>query len=238
MSSFTISLTGKTSELSANFFPGINLDARYNYSCALLEFTSYQSIPNITSPDNSVTFGKQEGDVFKHYIFDLPDGCYEVVDILEKLKSFVEAKGFSFEYKINKNTLKTSIKSSAIFEFTKYRSILEILGFERVPIPPRTWKESENVIQISKVNVIRVECNIVTGAYVNGRLCHSIYEFPSSKVDVGYKLIEQPRNLVYLPIVPRRINHIQMSIVDQDGNLVDFRGETITCRIHIKRDDF
>lgn len=92
------------------------------------------------------------------------------------------------------------------------------------------------MIKISKLNVIRVECNIVSGAYVNGRQCHSIYEFASNKVDAGYKIVEQPVNVIYMPVVPRRINCIQISVVDQNGELVDFRGEEITCRIHIKRD--
>lgn len=265
MTSFTVSFSGNTSELSASFFPEIVLDENYNYSCGLLEFTSYQSIPNITSANNSLTFvtkdlaenppanflepltdslpevygsiTEKNGDrsIKTLNSIRVPEGCYEAVDILEYLKAQMKLQHISFSYKVNRNTLKTGIKCSEPI-LCEPNSILSVLGFKLQTIPQDKWIESQNAIQISKINVLRVECSIVSGAYVNGKLCHSIYEFPSNKVDVGYKIIEQPRNIIYLPIVPRRINNIQVSIVDQNGDLVDFNGETITCRIHIKRD--
>lgn len=253
MASFTISLSGTTSELTANIFPEIVLDDRYNYSCGLLDFTSYNSIPNIASHNNSIHFGDFDGSFDKNKLFkyELPCGSYEAKNILENVKVYVEEQGFSFDFKINENTLKTSIKSSAKFYFFSSKtSLLETLGFKKkfnkdqresyyegIGNQQRAWFESENVIQISSVNVLRIECNIVTGAYVNGKLCHTIHEFASNKVQVGYKIVEQPSNVIYLPVVPRRINNIQINIVDQDGNSIDLRGETVTCRIHIKRED-
>lgn len=263
MTSFTVSLTGRASELSASFFPEIVLDEEYNYSCGLLDFTTYQSIPNITSdnnqliiypptpkekpkkkqvlsqiqspliqnkPENIIETTPQEGHVFR-----VPEGSYEALDILVYLKAQLRSKGFSFEYEINRNTLKTKIKCSEAI-FLSSQSVLKVFGFENQITSANEWIESENTVQISKINVLRVECNIVSGAYINGKLCHAIYEFASNKVDVGYKIIEQPTNIIYLPVVPRRISNIQIYVVDQDGNLVDFRGETVTCRIHIKRD--
>lgn len=242
MTSFTITLTGNSNELSASIYPEINLDDGFSYSCGLLGFTSYHSVPNITPANNSVRFGSFEDG--KVYECKIPEGSYEAEDILVYMKKVIEEHGFSFQYKINKNTLKTFIQTSTKLIFSPHPSIYEVLGYERkdknddhVGNKVREWFESHNVIQISKLNVVRVECNIATGAYVNGRLCHTIYEFANNKVDPGYKIIEQPENIVYLPIVPRRINNVQINIVDQDGNPVDFRGETITCRIHIKRDD-
>lgn len=243
MTSFTVSLTGNTSELSSSFFPEIVLDDAYNYSCGLLEFTSYQSIPNVTSKNNEITvFHWEMRDDVRHqniYVLTVPVGSYEAEELLSVIKSMFDARNVLFEYSINKNTLKTTIKcADRVYLEPGYDSPLSLLGFKgNYNIVPDRATESDGVIQISAVNVIRIECNIVTGAYVDGKLCHSLYEFPSNKVGVGYKIIEQPRNIIYLPIIPRRINCIQVSIVDQDGNLIDFRGETVTCRIHIKRDD-
>lgn len=233
MSSFTISLTGNSSELSASFFPEIVLDERYEYSCALLDFTTYQSIPNITQSNNKLYF--EHNQVVS--LINIPVGSYEVVDLLNYIKNEFEQMAITFEYEVNKNTLRSSLKCSVDLLFDYKDSIHQVLGFTCKGIPAKRFLVSEQVIRISKLNVIRIECNIVSGAYINGKLCHSIYEFPSNKVDVGYKIIEQPRQLIYLPVIPRRIGFIQISIVDQDGNLVDFRGEDITCRIHIKRND-
>lgn len=238
MSSFTISLTGTTSELSASFFPEIILDERFEYSCGLLDFTTYQSIPNITYSNNKFYIGRSEEEGVD--FIEVPIGCYEVDDVLAYIKSKLSEIRVSFDYKVNKNTLKTTVKCSACILFGFKESILEVFGFKGKfgeSIPPNREYESQDVIKISRLNVIRIECNIVSGAYVNGKLGHSIYEFASNKVDIGYKIVEQPQNIIYLPVIPKRINFIQISVVDQDGKLVDFRGEDITCRIHIKRNE-
>lgn len=156
--------------------------------------------------------------------------------MLSTIKKLLAANGTTFNYFLNINTLKTTIKcSDYIVSEGSTVSPLELLGFKSgFRIPAGLETESDGVIQISRVNVIRIECDLATGAYVDGKLSHTIYEFPSHKVGDGYKIIEQPQNLIYLPVVPRRISNIQISVVDQSGNLIDFRGETISCRIHIK----
>lgn len=233
MSSFTVSLTGNTSKLSCVFFPEIVLDEKYNYSCGLLDLTTYHSIPNITDRNNKLYYAN--GEYFN--IIEVPVGCYEAEDVLNYIKSELSILGISFEFIVNKNTLKTTIVCEREISCEGSESIHGVFGFRVPTIPAKTKLESDDVIKISKLNVIRVECNIVSGAYVNGGPCHSIYEFASNKVDVGYKIVEQPKNVIYMPVTPKRINYIDISIVDQDGNLIDFRGEDITCRIHIKRDN-
>lgn len=258
MSSFTFTLTGNSTELSSTFCPEIVLDDDSNYSCGLLDFTTYHSIPNVSEKNRCLNYykfkdgvdesvdivnltgeqilGKYDEKFGEYGIILIPTGTYEADEILQYLKATFETRGITFEYKINKNTLKTSIKCSAdlIFGFTN--SIHGLLGYNGPGIRRNTWGESQDIIRISNQDVIRIECNIVSGSYMNGKLCHSIYEFASNKVAVGYKLIEQPKNIIYLPVVQRRINNIQISITDQNGELIDFRGENIICRIHIKKD--
>lgn len=235
MSSYTVSLSGNTSVLTSTFFPEIVLDAGYKYSCGLLDLTTYHSMPNVTSKNNSFTFKSSDGKKFE--TVKVPIGCYEANDILNYIKSVLVKQKVSFTSMVNKNTLKTKITCDREID-VRTDSILQIFGFKKKSkIVASKEKESEDVIKISQLNIIRVECNIVSGAYINGKPCHAIYEFASNKVDVGYKIIEQPINVIYMPVVPKYIDCIQIKIVDQDGNLVDLRGEEITCRIHIKRDD-
>ena len=78
-----------------------------------------------------------------------------------------------------------------------------------------------------------MECSITTGAYINNQKVHTIHEFFPSDPP-GFKIIEVPKQIIYLPVFVRSIDNIQLRIVDQDGDLVDFLGEVITIRLHIK----
>lgn len=52
MSSFTLTLNGDSSELSANYYPPIELDHDGEYVCGLVDFQTYMSIPNISEKNN------------------------------------------------------------------------------------------------------------------------------------------------------------------------------------------
>ena len=43
-------------------------------------------------------------------------------------------------------------------------------------------------------------------------------------------IIEIPAHVIYHPIAVKSINNIQIRILNQDSNLVNFRGEIITIR--------
>lgn len=237
MSSFTITLTGKTSELSTSIYPEIVLDPDYEYACGLLDFTTYHSIPNVTEENNFLHYTlRRKDEVFLCKLI-LPVGSYEIDDLLAYIKEKMKENGVSFDYQIDKNTLKVSVKADVELDFSHDRSIHKVLGFKDIKkvLSSDKFTTADDIVRISSINIIRIECNIVSGAYIDGKACHSIFEFANNKVNVGHKIIEQPRNVVYMPVTARCIDFIQISIVDQGGKLIDFRGEDITCRIHIKR---
>lgn len=82
MSAITVTLSGKTSTLLSYFHPEIELDERFSYSCALLNFHTYNSIANVTQKNNKfyINNGKHT------YVASIPEGCYEVKDITEYIK--------------------------------------------------------------------------------------------------------------------------------------------------------
>lgn len=169
------------------------------------------------------------------YFISLPPGAYEFTTITEYLIKAFKDCGLSFEIEVDVNTLKSKVKSSVELLFDRKDSIHHIFGFEDCVIKQNTTHISKNTVSISSLNTIAVECDIVNGSYTNGKPGHSIYEFSPSSGH-GYKIAEVPKHVVYLPINRYRIQSMQIRIIDQDGELIDFRGEKITCRIHIKRD--
>lgn len=250
MSSLTVAFTGTSSVLRADFFPEIVLDPNSSYCCGLLDFTSYNSIPNIVQNQNSdfkIKYTAEEkkkergkdiiNQVPKEKTVSLPTGSYEVEEILKYLRSELAAERIVLSYEINVAAAKVRIVFNTEVEWVG-GSLLNVIGFNRessTTFKKNAWYWSTNIVRITQVDVIRVECDIVHSSYINGKHCHTIHQFSNCKVSPGYKFIEVPQHIIYLPIKEKRLRSIQISIVDQNGNLIDFRGEQISCRIHIKK---
>lgn len=233
MSSITLTVTGNSSSLSTYFHPEIDLDPRFNYSCCLLDFYSYNSIPNVHEKNNKFYYSTGETPGFE--IMMIPVGSYEVSEIVSILTEFFDSKKIRFCIVANVNTMKCKIESDVFIDFTRDDCIGPLLGFDKRILKKGKPHKSDRIINVQNVNSIRIDCDLTTGSFHNGKGTHTIYEF-SPTVSPGYKINEQPKHLIYLPVIRRRVNTLNISIVDQNGELIDFRGEKITCRIHIKKD--
>lgn len=235
MSSITLTLTGDSSSLTSHFHPEIELDKRYNYSCCLLDFSTYNSIPNVHENNNKFYYKHANTDKYK--IIEIPVGSYEIDDIgvyLSKVLHKIDPK-INFRLTGNKNIMKSIIETSVTIDFTKPGCIGKLLGFDRKILHDSTNYTSDNIVNIQHISAIRIDCNLTSGSYHNGKNTHTIYEF-NPTVNPGYKIIEKPKNLIYLPMNRHRLNNVNITIVDQNGEFINFRKELITCRIHIKRD--
>lgn len=224
--SITITLNGNTSKLVVDYFPPIVLEP--NYVCGLISFDTYHSIPNVDKENNLFHIG--------NHVIEIPVGSYEFSDIAEflinKYKK-LHGKG-KLNIQSNYNTLQTYIESTTdtIF-FDKERTIGSLLGFSKRVLEPGEEYKSDKTIDITKINTIMVECNIVSGSYINNVSVHTLHQF-SLNVSPGYKITETPTNVIYLPVNTRSINTIILKVTDQDGNLINFRGEKISIRLHLK----
>lgn len=83
-------------------------------------------------------------------------------------------------------------------------------------------------------NSIRVECNIIHGSFVNNNSSHVPHEF-SPSVPPGYQIIECPPNLVYLPLKVNTIQNLEIRVANEQGDLVNFRKEHLSIRLHIRK---
>lgn len=165
----------------------------------------------------------------------IPTGSYEVEHLARHLKKTLFKEGVELELESNKNTLKCEVMCSQPIDFTKPNSIGPLLGFRNnQALKPNQIHISQRPADILKVNVIRVECNIITGSYLNNRPSHTIHQF-SPRVPPGYKIVEVPQNVIYFPVTVKYIHTLNLSVIDQENNFINFRGETITIRLHIKK---
>lgn len=232
--SFTVTLSDKSSDLVADFFPPLDL-SNGKYELGLVDFQTFHAIPNIDESNNKFYYG---GD--KEII--IPKGSYELSSINTYIqdnirKEIDEDPDNIFILRANNNTLKSEIKCKYSIDFSKPNTIGSILGFSNKNLlEPDKWYESDITVKMIKVNIIRIECNITAGAYSNGKIVHTIHEF-FPNVEPGYKISETPSNVIYLPIIVRVIDRINLRVVDQTGDLVDFGDEEVTIRLHIRKND-
>lgn len=226
--SYTFTFTGTESVLTAEFNPPIFLDSNAEYVMGLTSFETFNTIANVIEDKN---------DVFRYGGKDIkiPEGSYEIQEIINYINSKLDSKKQEHVIiKPNNNTLKTQIKSTKEIDFTVENSIGPLLGFDKKKLSANTLETSDHTINIINVNSLLIDCSITTGNYKNGVPAHVIHQF-FPNVPPGYKIIECPLNVTYLPISVKTISKITLQILDQSGELVNFRKETITIGLHLKR---
>lgn len=229
--SYTFTLSGRSSTLSTRIYPPIILDKSDVYVLGLIDFVSYNAIPNVDSSNNIFHYDDRE--------VEIPEGSYEVNDLEKYINNSLIEKKKEVDKTVlilraNNNTLKCEIKCNKTIDFSKKNSIGPLLGFKPRILEADTRHTSDFPIAIFKVNSICVECNLVTNSFNNENPVHILHMFYPS-VPPGYKIIENPTNVIYLPIKTQYIDEIVLKISDQDGNLVNFKRELITVRLHLKK---
>ena len=225
----TFTLQGTSHELSCTYHPPIELEREASYSLGLIGFRTYNTIPNIEHGTNKFYYDSK--------VVTIPDGSYEIEDIEKYLKAELGEKDDEklISLSPNNNTLQCNLRCKYAVDFRRKDSIGSLLGFS-----PRVLKANENhfsdlPVNIIKVSSVRIECNVVTGAYYGSRLSHTLFEF-SPDVNPGYAINIVPSNVVYLPITVKTIDNITLKILDQRGHPVNFRGEPVLIRLQLKKD--
>ena len=238
--SFQVIVSGNTTRIKTKFNPPIQLDKSKSYEMALVNLETYYSFPNIDSTNNVFRYSHDNGTTWTDIL--IPEGSYDVTDLNDTIKSKMHQNkhydAINDTYYItitaNPNTLRSvlTIQKSYRVDFTVANSVRSILGFKS-KIYTATYNESEQVVNILSINSILVNSDIITGSFVNGSSTTTIYSF-FPNVSPGYKIIEIPKNLVYLPLTMDTINRLETLLTDQDGNQLNLRGELLNVRFHIR----
>jgi len=182
--------------------------------------------------NNKFKYSDDKGKTWKRITFE--KGAYEFKDIIAKIRREIQSTDIDIDY--YKPTLQTILDISNedyMVDFGIENSIGSALGFTNEKLSHGVH-QSPNIIDIEKVNSIRVHCDIITGSYVNNKRSNVIYKF-TPRVSPGYKIIEEPWTLRYLPVVKSpEINSIRLWLTDQNNKPIDLMGERIDIDIEIR----
>ena len=239
--SFQIILSNDKSNFITRFNPKLELDEDKVYEIALVNLETYYSFPNIDETNNIFVYSPDNGNSWVK--IKIPEGSYEIDDINNTIQHEMEKRGhydeINEDYYINITPNTNTLISVIILEkdyqidFNHQNSLAKVLGFTGAKYT-EGFHESENVVDILRINSILVNIDIISGSYVNGTTKSTIYSF-FPDVSPGYKIIESPVNLVYLPITLDTIDSLNVTITDQDYNLLNLRNEKFTIRFHIRK---
>ena len=237
--SFQIIVSNDKTNFNTRFNPKLELDRDKVYEIALVNLETYYSFPNIDDTNNVFVYSHDQGVTWTK--IKIPEGSYEI-DINNTIKHEMEKRGhydsINEDHYINISANSNTLKSVLILEkdyqvdFNHQNSISRVLGFTGAKYT-EGFHESENVVDILRINSILVNIDIISGSYVNGTTKSTIYSF-FPKVSPGYKIIESPVNLVYLPITLDTIDSLNVMITDQDDHLLNLRNKKLTIRFHIR----
>ena len=238
--SFQVIVSGDQSNFNTQFNPKIELDRDKVYEIALVNLETYYSFPNIDDSNNIFVYSHDQGVTWTK--IKIPTGSYEINDLNNTIRFEMERVGHYDEVNnepyiniaANSNTLRCIliIGQGYQVDFNQANNLSKVFGFTGKKYN-EGFHESEQPVNILSINSIFVNIDIIEGSYVNGKTKNTIYSF-FPDASPGFKIIESPINLVYLPLLTDTIQNSNLSITDQDENILNLRGEKLTARFHIR----
>ena len=219
-----------------NFVTPIVLNS-LDYEVAVISLETFYSFPNITEGVNNV-FAYKDNPSEESKIVEIPTGSYEIANIANEIRRQVGEEAYNgMSLERNDATLKAVFKLKPHFriDFTQPSSIRSILGFDsRIVGGNEKYFPGDHIVNILTVNTVFINCDLINNSYNNGVLAPVIYSF-FPNVAPGYKIVRNVENPIYLPVNKTQINNITVWLTDQSNNPLNFRGETITIRFHLRR---
>lgn len=252
---FQISLTSTSSIFSFEYTEGIQLNGPYEV--CLKSFVTYNNIPNISEWNNRITFiekktngpsndiivdeNNNNNDIIQsnggetqnsNINITIPKGTYEIHDLAKYIENQPALKNSKTYFHLNKNTFKMEMYSKLSIDLSVEHSVARTLGFTPRLYEPQKIHISDLTVEIFTVQTIRVKCNLIKCNVNNLKLNdNTLYEFPL-RCESGEKIVERPQTLCYYPVTRMdSLYRLHLKIVDQDDNIVDFRGEQISITL-------
>ena len=199
---------------------------------ALQSLEMYYCFPNITKDNNVFRYSNDSGQSWKKIY--IPIGCYTLDTLYIEIVEIIGNKGKDFTFSSLTSRVKTIVNitnPNFQIDFGYSKSFGKLLGFNS--IIKDNYNESEESINLLNINSIFVKTNLTETSIYNEKHIPFIYSFFPNALP-GDKIVECPNNLIYHKLITNRIHNFEVSLVDENDKHLDFNGETVTIRLHLR----
>lgn len=234
MTSKYIVLSSTNNKFLTSLDHSLHLDDKDDYEIALTSLELYYCFPNITTSNNIFRFSFDGGKSWSKII--LSTGCYTLDTLYDEIKRQMILNQFEivFTFSTITSRVKTIIninKPLFYIDFASNKSFGNLLGFDT--LLTESYNESKYSINILQINSVFVKTNLTEPSIYNNKVIPFIYSFFPVALP-GDKIIEKPRQLTYHRLINKSLHHIEISLVDENDIPLDFNGELVTIRLHLK----
>ena len=172
--------------------------------------------------------------------YELTPGIYTFKDVPEALYNTIQSEypgpGNVIDIDCDNITIKTKLVvryGIIAIRFDEKSFFSTILGF----IPGWDYKfykkyTSQKIVNLGSTNIINLKCDFINGSVVNGYRQPILYSFVLDKKP-GYKVFSEPETIHYKKINKSVFNIISFYLEDEDNEVVDFNGETLTFTLQL-----
>ena len=136
---------------------------------------------------------------------------------------------------ITTNRVDITIASNYSIDFSQPNTWKDMFGFDPVAIKVNGVTSGVRSARLVAFNAIVINTDLTKNDYLNGKPSTALHSYSAFKVPIGYKMFEKPNPPIYLPLARKVIDKIRVWITDENGNILDFDGEIITIKIHIRQ---
>lgn len=229
----TLILSSNTTDFTTYYSTPIKLGLNKEYEVALVNLSTYNSIPNITSKNNIFKYSTDKGQTWK--IVKLPQDAYEYIHIQDEIhRQMHDDKEKQITFDICRLKSLIEIKNeNYVIDFSCPNSLGPVLGFKN-EILNYGVHISPDLVRITDINSILVNTNFICSNYTNKDKYPTLYEF-YPKVGPGYKINEKPYERIYHSVSEKyAIDSVRLWLTDQNKHPIDLQGEELTVYLHIR----
>ena len=227
-------------------FDSLTLDHNSDYHIALLSYNVPYSWYSISAEqqNNVFRFSIDGGTSYTSVL--IPSGNYGVQDLNLELQQLVVNNGGAtdqFSFVADYNTIRVDLifyNTNYQIDFSVPNTFREILGFNsQVYLGTTVLHRAENAANITNnIDSISINNSIVDSANIllNNRQSSSLYHITNYGSGPGSYLSSQVPYPIYMPInIAGNIHDINISIRNQDDQIVNLNNEHVTLSFHIKK---